>query len=200
MRKIPTMATLLLVGLSTGALAKESPNQSERIAQGAPAAPVAATKPAKGPRGIPLKRVLDGVAAKTGQRFIVDPRLPMNIDLRGLALDEIGEDELLHVLFLSGIAAVRRDSVVSIIPGSNIRQKAIPLGNGRESELLDGEWVTYVLWPKGDKPTQLVPMLRPMLSQAGHMAVSPETGAMVIVERWEVVRRLIEVMEAMRAQ
>lgn len=42
---------------------------------------------------------------------------------------------------------------------------------------------------------QLVPILRPMIPQSGHLAAYPDRNALVIVDRSANVRRLVEVVK-----
>jgi general secretion pathway protein D len=41
---------------------------------------------------------------------------------------------------------------------------------------------------------QLVPLLRPMISQMGHLAALPDRNALIIVDRTANARRLVELI------
>jgi general secretion pathway protein D len=151
------------------------------------------------PRGTDLRALIREVAARTHKHFVLDPRTPQFIDLIGLEPKEVTYPQLLGALTVNGMAAVAGDSIVEVIPTSEIRQDALPLVTPDNIKTLDDEWVTCVMPIKNISAPQLVPILRPMLPQSAHLAAYPDRNALVIVDRSANVRRLVEVIKILES-
>jgi general secretion pathway protein D len=132
---------------------------------------------------------------RTHKHFVLDPRAPQSIDLLGLEPKDVTYPQLLAALAVNGMAAVAGDGIVQVIPTSEIRQDALPLVTPDNIKTLDEEWVTCVMPIKNISAPQLVPILRPMIPQSGHLAAYPDRNALVIVDRSANVRRLVEVIK-----
>ncbi|MFK8029980.1 MAG: hypothetical protein AB8G18_07045 [Gammaproteobacteria bacterium] len=176
MRKLAIIPAILLCGLTLTASADTS-------------SAMKASSKSNAVR-VPLSELLESVTDKTGQRFLIEERVPKNVVVTGLSMNGLDTADLMHILDINGLAAVHRDDITSIIPNVNIRNKAIRLVDGTEKDLLDAEWVTYVLRTNRKDSEKLVPALRPLISQAGHMAPLPGSGKLLLVERWEVIKRI----------
>ena len=146
-------------------------------------------------RGTDLRALIRDVAVRTHKHFVLDPRAPQSIDLLGLEPKDVTYPQLLAALAVNGMAAVAGDGIVQVIPTSEIRQDALPLVAPDNIKTLDDEWVTCVMLIKNMSAPQLVPILRPMIPQSGHLAAFPDRNALVIVDRSANVRRLVEVIK-----
>ena len=145
-------------------------------------------------RGTDLRALVRDVAVRTHKHFVLDPRVPQSIDVIGLEPKEVTYPQLLAALAVNGMAAVVGDGIVQILPTSEIRQGALPLVAPDNIKTLDDEWVTCVMLIKNISAPQLVPILRPMIPQSGHLAAFPDRNAIVIVDRSANVRRIVEVI------
>jgi general secretion pathway protein D len=145
--------------------------------------------------GTDLRALVRDVAMRTHKHFVLDPRAPQSIDLLGLEPKDVTYPQLLAILAVNGMAAVAGDGIVQVIPTSEIRQDALPLVTPDNIKTLDDEWVTCVMPIKNISAPQLVPILRPMIPQSGHLAAYPDRNALVIVDRSANVRRLVEVVK-----
>ncbi len=146
-------------------------------------------------RGTDLRALVRDVAVRTHKHFVMDPRAPQSIDLLGLEPKDVTYPQLLAALAVNGMAAVAGDGIVQVIPTSEIRQDVLPLVAPDNIKTLDDEWVTCVMPIKNISAPQLVPILRPMIPQAGHLAAYPDRNALVIVDRSANVRRLVEIIK-----
>ncbi len=68
--------------------------------------------------------------------------------------------------------------------------------SGRETRP-DHEIVTRILGAKNISVTQLVPILRPMIPQYGHLAALPCVNKLIMVDTYANVRRIESVIEAL---
>lgn len=147
-------------------------------------------------RGVDLDQVIDSVAKKTSKKFIVDPRVRGSVTVSGANALSGDYAQLLGVLEVHGFAAVESGGFVRIVPDASARYLPVPTAVGNK-QFADGEIVTKVVTPRSIPAPQLVPMLRPMLPQAAHLAAFPCTNTLVIVDRFANVKRIEGLVDAM---
>ncbi|MBS0379855.1 MAG: hypothetical protein JSS29_15350 [Proteobacteria bacterium] len=145
--------------------------------------------------GVPIERLVAGVAHKTGKKFLLDPRVHANVVLIGIEPGEVGYPELLGILTTYGFAAVEDGRLVRIIPDANLRAQVTPIITPKDSRLPD-EFVTEVITLRNVSAAQLIPILRPMVNQYGHMAAVPDTNMMLVSDRFANVKRIEAVVRA----
>jgi general secretion pathway protein D len=101
------------------------------------------------------------------------------------------------ILQVYNFIAVENGNYVEVLPNANARQTgAVPVISGKETRP-DSEIVTKVIGAKNINVTQLVPILRPMIPQYGHLAALPCVNKMIIVDTFANVRRLEAVIAAL---
>lgn len=164
----------------------------------APALSSAQTPPSDQPpdRGVALERVIESVAKRTSKKFIVDPRVIGGVTVIGA--DALNGDyaQLLSVLDVHGYSAVESGGYVRIVPAANVRQLPVPTVTGNK-QYGDSEVVTQVLTIKSIPAGQLVPMLRPLLPQAAHLAAFPCTNTLLLVDRYANIKRIEGIVATM---
>jgi general secretion pathway protein D len=139
--------------------------------------------------GVPIERIIATVAKKTGKKFVVDPRVHANVVLVGQDPSEITYPQFLTVLEVYGYAAVDQAGYVQIVPDAMIRLEAIPTITSKDTRPAS-EYVTQIIPLKYISAPQLVPILRPMIPQQGHLAALPSANSLIIVDRFANVRRI----------
>jgi general secretion pathway protein D len=142
-----------------------------------------------------LRAMLREVGMKLHKHFVVSPLVRQMIDLGGLDHRDITYGQLLSILEINGIAVVADDGILQVIPNTDARQAATPIVPPDNIKALDGELVTCVVLVKNVSAAQLVPMLRPLIPQYGHLAAFPATNALIITDRSANVRRMIEIIK-----
>ena len=146
--------------------------------------------------GVPVEELIAAVAKRTGKTFIIDPRVQGEAVLIGSDPAKLDYAELLSVLQVHGFAAVARGDVVRVIPDANVRQQPLALVTGRESHP-DAEFVTKTFTLKNVPASQLVPILRPLLPQVGHLVAFPCTNMLMIVDTFGNVQRIEKLVQAL---
>src|ERR1700753_98222 len=141
------------------------------------------------PDGIPIEKIIVAVAHKDGRKYIVDPRVRAYVQLIGQDVSNINAAQLQTILSVHGFIAVEEGGYVLVLPDANARQTAIPTLNGKES-YPDSQVVTAVFHPKTVSASYLVPILRPMVPQYGHLAALPSTNPLIMVDRFANVKRM----------
>jgi general secretion pathway protein D len=146
--------------------------------------------------GIPISQLIASVQKKTGRKFIVDPRVHADIALLDKDVSHLSYDDLLMILKVYGYIGVENDNYVEVLPNANARQSGGPLITGKEKRP-DAEIVTKILSAKNIPVVQLVPILRPMIPQYGHLAALPCVNKLIMVDTFANVRRVEAVIESL---
>jgi len=142
-----------------------------------------------------INALIGTVAEVTGTNFIVDPRVKGKITVissRPMNSDEIYQ-VFLSILKVHGFAAVPTGEVVKIVPDVNAKQDAIPNVTA-ESPGQGDEMVTRVIQVDNVSAAQLVPILRPLVPQQGHLAAYPATNMLIMSDRADNVERLVSII------
>ena len=143
-----------------------------------------------------INAVISAVSEMTGRNFIVDPRVKGKVTVishRALNSSEIYK-VFLSVLKVHGFAAIPGRNVTKIVPEVNAKQDAIRTGS--KSLPYSDEFVTQVLEIKNVDAAQLVPILRPLVPQRGHLAAYPGSNVLVISDSAANIRRLKKIISS----
>lgn len=136
------------------------------------------------------------VSRKTGKNFIVDPRVKAKVTV--ISSTPTNAEELyevfLSVLQVHGFAAVETGDLTKILPEVTARTGPVPNLSANTTNAGSDQLVTHVIKLKNVSAAQLVPILRPLVPQQGHLAASPNTNQLVITDRASNVTRLVEII------
>jgi general secretion pathway protein D len=139
--------------------------------------------------------LISTVAEVTHRNFVVDPRVKGKVTVissRPMDSDEVYQ-VFLSILKVHGFAAIPSGAVTKIVPDVNAKQDNIPTVTDRNTGRGD-EMVTRVVEVKNVAAAQLVPILRPLIPQQGHLAAYPSTNVLVISDRAANVERLVTII------
>jgi general secretion pathway protein D len=171
-----------------------SPAWAQQPMQGAAAAAGATITPAF--RDAELTEIIDAVATITGKTFIIDPRVRAQVTIRSstpmspAAFYEV----FLSILQVHGFVAIPSGDVIKIVPDANARQMP---GNdlpGRVDAKSD-EVVTQVVQVRNINAAQLVPVLRPLIPQNGHLVAYPASNMLIISDRANNISRIMRIVQ-----
>lgn len=142
-----------------------------------------------------IRALISTVSKFTGKNFIIDPRIKAKVTV--ISANTMSPDEVyevfLSVLQVHGFAAVPSGSVIKIIPEVNAKQSAVPLSaNG--AKLAGDELVTKLIRMDHVPAAQLVPILRPLVPQQGHLAAYAPTNSLIITDHAGNIERLMEII------
>jgi len=177
--------TMLGSGL---AAAQGAPASESRAVESGPAVSATAASAAVN-GGVPIGQIIAAVAKKSGKKFVVDARVRADVALFGQNPSEVTYNELLAILDVNGFAAVETSGYVEIVPNALIRWEPLPLITGKEN-LPDAEFVTATIHVKSANAAMLVPILRPLLPQQGHLAADTCANTLMIVDRFANYKRI----------
>jgi len=144
-----------------------------------------------------LVAVINSVSQITGKNFIIDPRVKGKINV--VSSKPLNEEEVynvfLSILQVHGFATVPTRNAIKIIPDATAKQSAAPFGSGSRSP--GDQLITRVLEIKNINAAQLVPILRPLVAQQGHLAAYPTTNVLIISDRASNIKRIDRIISQM---
>jgi general secretion pathway protein D len=137
-------------------------------------------------------------AKRTGKQFIIDPRVRAQVPLAGMDPDRITYEKLLAILAVNQFAAVARGDWIIVVPDANARQLPTPVYTDRNFKSgAPDDIATLVVTVKNVCAAQAVPVLRPLMPQAAHMAAFPDTNTLILSDHVSNLHRLVTVLEAL---
>jgi len=160
-----------------------------------PAASTCVSSSSAADSGIELTDLIDKVAKRTGKQFIVDARVRATIPKTGLDIAQVDYARLLAILAVHQFGAFESGGTVRIVPDANARQMPIPVTTAVPTKALDDEYVTVLFQAKNMCTAQAVPVLRPLMPQAAHLAASVQSNTLIISDRAANARRIVDMAE-----
>jgi general secretion pathway protein D len=142
-----------------------------------------------------ITQIAEAVAAATGKNFIIDPRVRAQVTMLSATpmSPEAFYQTFLSILAVYNFIAIPDGNVVKILPDANARQSPSVDLPDSVSPTSD-EIVTQVIDVKNVNAAQLVPILRPMIPQYGHLAAYPAGNILIISDRANNVNRMMRII------
>lgn len=142
-----------------------------------------------------IRALIETVSAATGKNFVIDPRVKGKVTV--ISSKPMDKDELfdvfLSILQVHDFAAVQVGDLIKIVPETNAKQSPVPTlaepSAGPKDEL-----VSRVLQIENVPAAQLVPILRPLVPQQGHLAAYTPSNVLVITDRSANIDRLVGII------
>jgi general secretion pathway protein D len=142
-----------------------------------------------------IRQIIEAVSEITQKNFIIDSRVS-NAKVTMLSSTPMSPDAFyeafLSILAVHGFIAVKTGDIIKIVPDATARQFAGPLGTG--SAAGDDDIVTHVIQVQNVGAAQLVPILRPLIPQYGHLAAHPGSNMLIISDRASNVNRILNII------
>jgi general secretion pathway protein D len=138
-----------------------------------------------------INTLITTVSEVTGKNFIVDERVKGKVTVISstpMSADAVYET-FLAVLAVKGFAAIPAGGAIKIVQDNNARQEGgarMSDGAGRPGD----DVVTHVYEIQNVSAAQLVPILRPLVPQWGHLVAYGPTNMLIISDRAANVQRL----------
>jgi general secretion pathway protein D len=145
-----------------------------------------------------LSQIIQAVSEVTGKNFIIDPRVNAKVTMLSATPMSPAAfyEAFLAVLQVYGYVAVPAGKVIKIIPNTDARQLPSIDLPGSVSATSD-EIVTQIITMKNVSAAQLVPLLRPLIPQQGHLAAYPSGNMLIISDRASNVSRIMKIIQRM---
>jgi len=141
-----------------------------------------------------IRKVVEAVSEVTGKNFILDPRVTGKVTL--LSSTPMSPDAFyeafLSILQVHGYVAIQSGDLIKIIPDATARQFAGPIGTGNAAG--PDDLATQVIQVRNVGATQLVPILRPLIPQYGHLVAHAGSNMLIISDRAANVARMVNII------
>ena len=144
-------------------------------------------------RDADIRKIVEAVGEVTGKTFILDPRVTAKVTILSKTpmSPEAFYEAFLSILQVHGYIAITTGDVVKIIPDATARQHPNPpTTDGAAAD----DMVTQVIQVHNIGAAQLVPILRPLIPQYGHLAAHPGSNMLIISDRASNVKRMINII------
>lgn len=143
--------------------------------------------------GADLRAIVQAVSAVTGKNFIVDPRVRAEVTMlssTAMTPDAFYE-AFLSILQVHGFVAITSGDIIKIVPDASARQYP---GFTSTDNAAGDDIVTQVVQVENVGAAQLVPILRPLIPQYGHLAAHPGSNILIISDRASNVKRILAII------
>jgi general secretion pathway protein D len=142
-----------------------------------------------------IAQVVEAVKEITGKTFIIDPRVRAQVTMLSTTpmSPSAFYQAFLSILQVHGFVAVPSGNVIKIIPDANARQVPADDLPNQVSSTSD-EIVTQVVAVHNVSASQLVPPLRPLIPQYGHLVAVPGANLLIISDHANNVSRLMRII------
>ncbi|WP_312963317.1 type II secretion system secretin GspD [Stutzerimonas nitrititolerans] len=137
-------------------------------------------------RDADIRAFIDQISQLTGQTFIVDPRVKGQVSVVSNATLSLSE---VYQLFLSvmathGFSVLTQGEVARIVPNAEAKSEAG--GGPTGGDLLE----TRVIQVQHSSANELIPLIRPLVPQYGHLAAVSSANALIISDRSANIARI----------
>lgn len=141
-----------------------------------------------------IRQIIEAVGEVTGKNFILDPRVKAEVTMLSSApmSPDAFYEAFLSILSVYGFVAVPAGDVIKILPDANARQ--VPGAEGEPGGGRPDDIVTRVITVQNVSAAQLVPILRPLIPQYGHLAAHPPSNLLIISDRASNVDRMVRIV------
>jgi general secretion pathway protein D len=141
-----------------------------------------------------IRIVVEAVSEATGKNFILDPRVTGKVNL--LSSEPMSKEAFyeafLSILQVHGYIAVESGNLIKILPDATARQYPSQFGTANASG--PDDMATQVIQVKNVGATQLVPILRPLIPQYGHMVAHAGSNMLIISDRAANLARMVSII------
>jgi general secretion pathway protein D len=141
-----------------------------------------------------IRIVVEAVSEATGKNFILDPRVTGKVNL--LLAEPMSQgafyEAFLSILQVHGYIAVESGNLIKILPDATARQ--FPSRFGTDGANGPDDLATQVIQVKNVGATQLVPILRPLIPQNGHMVAHAGSNMLIISDRAANLARMVSII------
>ncbi|SMF57686.1 hypothetical protein SAMN02745866_03713 [Alteromonadaceae bacterium Bs31] len=118
-----------------------------------------------------------------------------------LAAEQLDFHHFGQILDANLMTVIKIDDYLLVLPFKTVRSSHTPYIDFREdAPFKDWQWVTTAFTPKSNTGVaKVLPVLRPLVPQHGHLAAYDPTGTITITAPYGIVKRIYKVMNAIYA-
>ncbi len=137
--------------------------------------------------------VVRTMAEITGRNFLIDPRVKGNISI--ISTKPVSKRDAYEIFIAAlkaqGFTAIEGPGgIVKIVPEAEAKQGATVQSGPHKSD----RWITQVVVVENASATQLVPLLRPLMSAAALLSVYAPGNVLVMTDTASTIRNVLQVI------
>lgn len=141
-------------------------------------------------KGADIREFIDQVAQISGQTFVVDPRVKGQVNVVSnspLTLTEVYQ-LFLSVMATHGFSVITQGDQARIVPNAEAKADA-DAGRNAPDRL-----ETRLIQVQHGSATELIPLIRPLVPQYGHLAAISNANAIIISDRTANIERIEDLL------
>jgi len=140
-----------------------------------------------------IQAVVKAVSQMTGRNFLIDPRVKGQVTIISAkpVTSQAAYQIFLSSLKAQGFTAVEGLGHTRIVPTTEAKTSADVVDQPYGGEKI----MTHVLVVQYSSPTQMIPLLRPLMAPTSQIAAYDPANALIITDYAENIRRLIRIVE-----
>lgn len=141
-------------------------------------------------KGADIREFIDQVAQISGQTFVVDPRVKGQVSVVSsspLTLSEVYQ-LFLSVMATHGFSVITQGEQARIVPNAEAKADA-DAGRNAPDRL-----ETRLIQVQHGSATELIPLIRPLVPQYGHLAAISSANAIIISDRTANIERIEDLL------
>ena len=146
-------------------------------------------------RDADIRALVTQISDITGKSFVIDPRVKGKVTVVSNA--EMSNKEIYEVfksvLHVHGYTTIESGGVVKIVPTNGAKQDNLSVDV--HGSTAGEQMVTRVIQVKNIPAVELVPILRPMVPQYGHVAAVASANALIISDHAQNIRRIEKIIQ-----
>lgn len=144
-----------------------------------------------------IKEFIAQIATITGDTFVIDPRIKATNTVSVISSTPLNRaqiyDIFLEVLSTNGYAVIPKGNVKNIIPNTFAKTAGIALNSAVRPD--NATMITRVLDLHSISAIEVIPIIRPLVSQYGHAAASSSGNVVVISDLADNADRVIRIIK-----
>jgi general secretion pathway protein D len=144
-------------------------------------------------RDADIRQIIEAVGEVSGKNFIIDPRVNAKVTMLSSTPMSPGAfyEAFLSILAVHNYVAIETGDIVKVMPDASSRQMPGPLTTDNAAA---DDIITQVVAVNNIGAAQLVPILRPLIPQYGHLAAHPGSNMLIISDRAANVDRILRII------
>ena len=142
-------------------------------------------------KGADIREFIDQIAQISGETFVVDPRVKGQVSVVSntpLSLSEVYQ-LFLSVMATHGFSVITQGDQARIVPNAEAKADAGEGGRAAPDRL-----ETRLIQVQHGSATELIPLLRPLIPQYGHLAAVTSANALIISDRAANIERIEDLL------
>lgn len=145
-----------------------------------------------------IETVIRAIGKISNRNVLIDPRVKgtLNIVTSKPVTSEEAYQILLSALRMQGYSVIEERGVVKVVPEAEAKMHSVPVSASR-GKLAGEQMVTHVFHIKNESATQLLTVVRPLVSPNNSISAYANNNTLIITDYAENVARIAKIIDAL---